>query len=110
MPEMSFTVEWPDGQLDNCYSPSLVMHDHLEAGHSYPLADFVARTRTALQQASDRVLVKYGMRCTSAMETLAIIERRAAAQTDPRSTVRVIQMEPPLPRTTAPPAQTGATS
>ncbi|MGZ6801009.1 MAG: MSMEG_0570 family nitrogen starvation response protein, partial [Mycobacteriaceae bacterium] len=32
MPEMTFTVQWPDGKRESCYSPSLVMHDYLTIG------------------------------------------------------------------------------
>ena len=29
MPEMSFDISWPDGSIERCYSPSLVIKDHL---------------------------------------------------------------------------------
>ena len=67
MPEMTFVVQWPDGSVDDCYSPSLVMHDHLVAGDDYPLGEFVDRTTTALGIASARVREKFGFACTSAM-------------------------------------------
>ena len=35
MPEMTFTVRWPDGRVEDCYSPSLVVHDHLQPGRRY---------------------------------------------------------------------------
>lgn len=98
MPEMTFTVEWPDGQRQDCYSPSLVVHDHLEADQTYSVTEFVDRSRTALNIASDRVLATYGMRCTSAMATLAAIERRASTIHDPaQSRVHVVALQPPLP-------------
>jgi uncharacterized repeat protein (TIGR04042 family) len=58
MPEMRFTILWPDGQPESCYSPSLVIKDHLKVGETYELVDFLALCRTALTIASDRVKAK----------------------------------------------------
>jgi uncharacterized repeat protein (TIGR04042 family) len=77
MPEMRFTVRWPDGTVDDCYSPSLVIKDYLEVGGSYPVADFVRRSGEALNIASERVRAKYGFACSSALDQLARIERKA---------------------------------
>ena len=74
MPEMHFRVRWPDGAVETCYSPSLVIKDFLQPGASYPLADFLARSRTALRIASDRVEAKYGFPCSRALGQLARIE------------------------------------
>jgi uncharacterized repeat protein (TIGR04042 family) len=96
MPEMTFTVRWPDGSVEECYSPSLVMHDHLDDGATYTVEDFVLRTETALHEASERVRVKYGFACTSAAATSAQV-RRAAAHFAPDQPVRVLRMHPALP-------------
>lgn len=77
MPEMRFKVLWPDQTESLCYSPSLVIKDFLEPGQSYPLNDFVSRSREALNIASERVRQKYGYACSSAMEQLAQIETTA---------------------------------
>ncbi len=79
MPEMRFSIRWPDGSAESCYSPSLVVKDYFAAGESYPLADFVTRSRTALEIASERVRAKYGYPCSRAMNQLARIEAAAAA-------------------------------
>ena len=79
VPEMRFEVRWPDGSRREYYSPSLVVEDYLKPGVAYPLADFVGRSREALQQASDRVRAAYGMPCSLAAASLARIERAAAA-------------------------------
>ena len=55
MPEMRFHIRWPDGAVETCYSPSLVVKDFFSPGESYPLADFLQRSRTALDIASERV-------------------------------------------------------
>lgn len=78
MPEMTFTVRWPDGVVIDCYSPSLVMHDHLTVGAVYPLADFVRRAVVALDEASARVQDRFGFVCTSAMQQREEILERAA--------------------------------
>lgn len=96
MPEMTFSVRWPDGRVEECYSPSLVMHDHLEPGSTYTVADFTTRSVTALQIASDRVKEKFGFACTSAAATTDQITRSASAyRTD--DLVEVVRMWPPLP-------------
>ena len=77
MPEMRFRIRWPDGTPETCYSPSLVVKDYLAPGESYPLADFLARSRTALRIASERVKAKYGHPCSRALAQLARIENAA---------------------------------
>ena len=78
MPEMRFHVRWPDGATEACYSPSLVVKDHMRAGASYPLLDFLARCRIALTLASERVREKYGFPCSRALSQLARIEAGAS--------------------------------
>jgi uncharacterized repeat protein (TIGR04042 family) len=77
MPEMIFQIAWPDGSTEQCYSPSLVIKDHLTIGETYAVADFLARSRSALTIASERVREKYGFACTRAMGQLARLERTA---------------------------------
>ncbi len=78
MPEMHFAARWPDGAVVTYYSPSLVIGDYLIAGASYTLDDFLGRSRTALQIASERVFAKYGYACPRAAATLGAIEAKAA--------------------------------
>lgn len=96
MPEMRFAVRWPDGSETDHYSPSLVMHDHLAVGETYPVADFLARTTRALGEASERVRARYGFACTSAMAEEAAIAEAAKNRGD--GSVLVLRMEPPLAR------------
>lgn len=77
MPEMHFHVRWPDGSTDACYSPSLVIKDYFEVGESYPLADFLTRSETALQVASDRVKARFGHACSRAQSQVLRIHRTA---------------------------------
>lgn len=96
MPEMSVVVRWPDGREQDCYSPSLVMHDHLAEGTSYTVSDFQQRATHALGIASDRVKAKYGFACTSAAATTHQIAA-AAASYRPDELVEVVRMWPPMP-------------
>jgi uncharacterized repeat protein (TIGR04042 family) len=75
---MHFVVRWPDDTRMTCYSPSLVIGDHLAPATAYLLPDFLARVRIALRIASERVEAKYGMPCVRAIDQLARIEATAA--------------------------------
>jgi uncharacterized repeat protein (TIGR04042 family) len=77
MPEVHFRVQWPDQQTAVYYSPSTAVHAHFKTGESYPVPEFLARSRAALRQASERVRQKYGYYCSSAMDTLQQIEATA---------------------------------
>lgn len=79
MPEMRFLIRWPDGSRETCYSPSLVVKDFFAPGQSYPLADFLERSRAALTIASERVKARYGFPCSRAMAQLDRIETGAKA-------------------------------
>ncbi|NJK34480.1 MAG: MSMEG_0570 family nitrogen starvation response protein [Oscillatoriales cyanobacterium SM2_2_1] len=94
MPEIHFQIQWPDGTWETCYSPSLVVKDYFTASHSYPLNDFVSRSRIALMIASERVQAKYGVPCGLALNQLERIERQALnyqGKTDPPPEVTVLQ-------------------
>ena len=96
MPEMTFDVRWPDGSVQRCYSPSLVMHDHLSVGVAYTVAEFVDRSATGLTEAGDRVRAKFGFACTSAAESSSRIAA-AAAGFPSAATMCVVAMQPALP-------------
>ncbi len=78
MPEIRFTIIWPDGGAESCYSPSLIVQDFFTPNTDYPIADFLHRSRTALRIASDRVQEKFGFPCARALGQLAIIEENCA--------------------------------
>jgi uncharacterized repeat protein (TIGR04042 family) len=78
MPDMTFKVRWPDGSVSDCYSPSLVIKDYFVPGTCYPLAEFVRRSREALDIASERVRQKYGWPCGHAQHQKEQIEAIAA--------------------------------
>jgi uncharacterized repeat protein (TIGR04042 family) len=94
MPEMWFHVRWPDGEIETCYSPSLAVKDHLSVGASYALSDFLARSRTALTIASERVREKYGLSCSRALRQLSRIEEVAASfRASPDAQVTILSFE-----------------
>jgi uncharacterized repeat protein (TIGR04042 family) len=78
MPETWFTIRWPDGSEERCYSPSSAICDHLRQGESYGLDEFRQQVRIALRAASDRVEQKYGYPCSRASGQLASLEQRAS--------------------------------
>jgi len=100
MPEMHFRIEWPNGQVSRCYSPSYVVEEHLTAGESYAVDDFIARARTALEIGSERVRARYGFACTSALDQLRHIEEAAASLSarEREGQVRVLDFEKHAPR------------
>ncbi|QYO63001.1 MSMEG_0570 family nitrogen starvation response protein [Leptolyngbya sp. 7M] len=77
MPEIRFRIRWCDGTEDTCYSPSLIVKQYFTPNQTYDLDDFVDRSRTALQIASDRVKAKYGYPCGLALGQLEEIEAKA---------------------------------
>src|SRR5882724_3094789 len=78
MPEMHFSVRFPNGATIECYSPSYIIEEFLTVGQQYPVAEFVARTRQALNIASERVRERYGFSCSSALDQQAQIEQLAS--------------------------------
>jgi uncharacterized repeat protein (TIGR04042 family) len=96
MPEMTFSIRWPDGRVEDCYSPSLVMHDHLAAGSTYTVGEFTQRSTRALRIASDRVAEKLGFACSSAAATTRAIRSSASAYAE-GDLAQVLRMHPPLP-------------
>ncbi|WP_319421944.1 MSMEG_0570 family nitrogen starvation response protein [Pleurocapsa sp. FMAR1] len=78
MPEINFQIQWPDGTQQSCYSPSLVVKQYFTPGEEYQLTEFVEKSRTALNIASDRVQKAYGFPCSRALGQLKQIESKAS--------------------------------
>jgi uncharacterized repeat protein (TIGR04042 family) len=79
MPEMHFTIQWPNGKRERCYSPSYIIEDYLVVGRAYPVAEFLERARAALEGASERVRQRYGFACSSALDQLRELQESSAA-------------------------------
>jgi uncharacterized repeat protein (TIGR04042 family) len=73
-------IRWPDGSRETCYSPSLIIKDHLAVGQDYPVEKFVTLSRLALGIASERVRARYGFPCGRVQAQLARIETSARRQ------------------------------
>ena len=82
MPEINFQIQWPDGTQQTCYSPSLVVKQYFNPGETYELREFVAKSRTALNIASERVQKAYGFPCSRALAQLKSIETKALEYQD----------------------------
>lgn len=82
MPERTFTIEWPDGVQENCYSPSSTIDQFIESGQSYNLAEFLQRTTDGLKNASERVRQRYGYHCSNAQGQLQRIQNKSKTFSD----------------------------
>jgi putative flavoprotein involved in K+ transport len=97
---MHFTVDWPDGERQTCYSPSYIVEERLNVGDSYPVDEFLRRITEALETASERVRARYGFVCTSALDQLTAINEKAArlSTAQRRGAVVVVAFEKHAPR------------
>lgn len=92
MPDIRFEIEWPDGQQDVCYSPSLVVKQYLSENEEYSLGDFMERSRAALKEGSDRVAAKFGYPCSLALGQLQRLEATAERFGNlPTATVKLLK-------------------
>jgi uncharacterized repeat protein (TIGR04042 family) len=106
MPEMHFTIEWPNGKRERCYSPSYIIEDYLVPGCAYPVPEFLERAGAALTGASERVRQRYGFACSSALDQLRELER-SCAELSPLERARdvtVLAFEKHAPRDARAPA------
>jgi uncharacterized repeat protein (TIGR04042 family) len=94
MPELFFSLRWPDDSVTEHYSPSSIICEFLAPGTTYAVADFVPRARNALAAASDRVREKYGYACSRAGATLRDIETDAQKFAEPGATVKILDIRP----------------
>jgi uncharacterized repeat protein (TIGR04042 family) len=91
---MRFRIRWPDGRTEQCYSPSTIITEHLQAQTDYPLDTFVEKACAGLEAANGRVRARFGMGCAQAMNQAAMIQRIATDFADtPGATVRVEDFE-----------------
>jgi len=77
MPEVHFHIQWPDGEITQCYSPSTIVREYFRRGATLTIEELVETSTHALGAASDRVEAKYGFACTSASSQLRDIQLRA---------------------------------
>ena len=77
MPERYLLVRWPDGPCQRIYSPSAVVEEYFAAGQTYPVAEFVERSREALLIAGERVKQAYDFPRGNASRSIALVEAHA---------------------------------
>jgi uncharacterized repeat protein (TIGR04042 family) len=75
MPEIIFKIELPDNTTMDCYSPSSVVRSYFASGEQMSVTEFLARSRRAFVEASERVRAKFGFACSSAAAQLDTIEK-----------------------------------
>lgn len=97
MPEMYFVVKWPNGEQEQCYSPSLVIQELLKPGATYPVYEFMERTRAGLRIAAERVRAKYGFYCSAALDQLSSLETQAQRH-QPGELMQVVSFSEKEPR------------
>jgi uncharacterized repeat protein (TIGR04042 family) len=78
MPEQRFRIRWPDGSLEEGYSPSTIIREHLAVGQPYSVALFATLARAGLEAANARVRARFGMGCSQAVMQIATISATAA--------------------------------
>jgi len=92
MPEIYFQLQWPDGEIMRCYSPSTIVGEYFEAGTTLTVDELMSKSSEALGKASDRVQAKFGFKCTSAAAQLeAILSLARRFQAD--QPVRILSVE-----------------
>ena len=77
MPERFLLVRWPGGPGQRIYSPSEIIEEYFAAGQTYPVAEFVERSREALTIAAEQVRQAYGFPGGHASRSIALIEAHA---------------------------------
>ncbi len=82
MPEVLLTLEWPDGNTSELYSPSTVILQRLRPGQSLPVSALRTEAINALEEASERVRARYGFACTRTDEERRKLETTAAGFDD----------------------------
>lgn len=92
MPAVHFNVRWPDGQEQQCYSPSTIIKDYFSEGDAVTVSEFLSRCEDALNLASRRVAEKYGYACSSAADQLQRIQQLGASFDDPNGQVTVLSI------------------
>jgi putative flavoprotein involved in K+ transport len=79
LPEVFFTLRWPDGLQQRCVSPSRSIEQALVGGARYPVAELLRRSSAALERGSERVRAKYGFGCTAAAAQIEALQDTARA-------------------------------
>ena len=92
MPALNFEIEWPNGEVMECYSPSTIVLQYLQLGDTFTIDELIAVSRTALNMAGERVKERFGFECAAAAEQRDKILRNAACFGS-GETVRILNIQ-----------------
>ncbi len=76
MPVTYVNIEWPNEETDEVYSPSSVIKEYFKPGETLTIEDFLNKCNQSLSLASERVRVKFGYACTSAISETERINKK----------------------------------
>ncbi|GLR27473.1 MSMEG_0570 family nitrogen starvation response protein [Limnobacter litoralis] len=94
MPMTQFDLQWPDGSVMKCHSPSTIIRDYLVVGKEYTLADFLECAEKGLGHASERVREKYGFACSMAADQWDLIRIQSDRyQAVPAAKVQILRIK-----------------
>jgi putative flavoprotein involved in K+ transport len=79
MPEIEFTLRWPDGRSQRCISPSRSIEKAIVTGARYPVGEFQRRARAALEAGQSRLREIRGFGCSAAVQLVDELDTTAAA-------------------------------
>jgi uncharacterized repeat protein (TIGR04042 family) len=92
MPALNFEIEWPNGEITECYSPSTIVLQYFQDGDTFTIDELKGVSRTALNMAAKRVKERFGFECVSAVEQRDKILRNAACFGS-GETVRILNIQ-----------------
>jgi uncharacterized repeat protein (TIGR04042 family) len=77
MPALNVDIEWPDGEVMTCYSPSTVVLEYFQVDAILTVEELVETSHLALSKASQRVEEQFGFICKAAITQKEKISRKA---------------------------------
>lgn len=96
MPALNFEVEWPDGEIMTCYSPSTAILELINTGAVFTVASFVETSDLAMSKADERVMERFGYSCkviARQREKIALMAQKFSADEQVR-VVGISEHEP----------------
>ena len=91
MAALNFKIEWPNGEIMECYSPSTIVRQYFKADDTLTIEELIAISTAALDRASERVEERFGFICAAAAEQNDKIIC-AAAGFESNAVVRIIEI------------------
>jgi uncharacterized repeat protein (TIGR04042 family) len=91
MPALNFELEWPDGEVMTCYSPSSMVQDIFREGESMTIVELAEACQRAFDGASRRVEERFGMPCAAAIRQKKFILSRLKRYA-PNERVKILSM------------------